>query len=930
MTFDMTPTPDSKKGMYDGKSLTELTMERNRLKSKMQKFEMQGKRISHEMKAELARLSFAIRAKTGWGKIEETSDYDAVKKPEQKMINASSHDFKAGSRPDLRITNNYADNPLVLDEDSETAGSRPDLRITNNYADNPLVLDEDSETRSQAKRLHALLKKAGYSDKAISGGITLSKVGKEKIAARFGISAKDVETVMATLIAELRDDQDEHPLPETDDRYSFERDALGNVAIHDRKTGKQAYARGSDVKVLPVDAVDEAALPAARGGITKDQEHMLTKLSPRDLAAEFGDKNVYPDSILRIIANKQGKPHNYYVDLRNTGLQVLAAERKREKTDFVNGNYRVSDKEFAKQLGHKSQPQLRSQFQSDFVNAQKNDPYYIKAKRGQAHMGNREVGLLDRLSKLFKEGENATDAETDEVDEGWKSAAVAATMMGSMALGSGHAKADDTSHLNATVKAPAHTMQADGSSYPTNAPVGTKFGSFKDANGRVINKYVDHDLTTHFKPADEGEWEPQSFPTNAPVGTLYGSFFKDGVKINKYVGYDLTPVFKPASEGPWKPSAKPVHEADETRFSVRLKDDSKAREWIKKVYSLYPGTWENNHVMIWGEGDDQKLVMFELVPSKVSTDTVEIKWFSSYPHRQGVGSHGMAELQRLAKEDGMHLTLYPWSKGTVSQSALKKFYKKAGFSPISKGGLTMKWSPVTEDSDRDHQDALDKTGFWGKAGAGCLVFSKETGRFLLNHRSRSVEQPGTWGTWGGAIDTDENPAQAVVRELQEEAGYHGPVSKVVPLYVYRNGSFSYFNFLVIVDAEFNPKTNWESQGFQWCKMGEWPSPLHFGLKDLLTDRQSLATMQSFVDEFAPLDESAEDFDDGMDLRGGTYNFPWKLVGKSGFATASFSGHGSSMKVKVISVTDKNGDDMKLDDSEMVRLERQAKDFIGRE
>ena len=43
----------------------------------------------------------------------------------------------------------------------------------------------------------------------------------------------------------------------------------------------------------------------------------------------------------------------------------------------------------------------------------------------------------------------------------------------------------------------------------------------------------------------------------------------------------------------------------------------KALAWIKKVYDLYPHTWQNNHVMLWGEGDDQQLAMFELIPSQI-------------------------------------------------------------------------------------------------------------------------------------------------------------------------------------------------------------------------------------------------------------------------------------------------------------------------
>ena len=123
----------------------------------------------------------------------------------------------------------------------------------------------------------------------------------------------------------------------------------------------------------------------------------------------------------------------------------------------------------------------------------------------------------------------------------------------------------------------------------------------------------------------------------------------------------------------------------------------KARAWIEKVYAKFPQTWQKNHVMsMGGTGDDQQFAMFELEPSFSQRDAVEIKWFQAYPMRQGVGSRAMKELQRMAHEDGIALTLYPWDKGQVSQSKLTKFYKGAGFKPTAKGAKNMAWSPVSE------------------------------------------------------------------------------------------------------------------------------------------------------------------------------------------------------------------------------------------
>lgn len=137
------------------------------------------------------------------------------------------------------------------------------------------------------------------------------------------------------------------------------------------------------------------------------------------------------------------------------------------------------------------------------------------------------------------------------------------------------------------------------------------------------------------------------------------------------------------------------------------------------------------------------------------------------------------------------------------------------------------------ENDIEHSNALKKTGFWGAQGAGCIVLSKKTGKILLPHRSSSVQEPNTWGVWGGAIDSDEDPMEAAKRELQEEAGYQGSI-KMIPLSVFTKNDFKYYNFLAITDEEFEPRLNWETQGYVWTELNNLPQPLHFGLKWVLS------------------------------------------------------------------------------------------------
>ncbi len=141
-----------------------------------------------------------------------------------------------------------------------------------------------------------------------------------------------------------------------------------------------------------------------------------------------------------------------------------------------------------------------------------------------------------------------------------------------------------------------------------------------------------------------------------------------------------------------------------------------------------------------------------------------------------------------------------------------------------------------ESVDDHHLQALDETGFWGRAGAGGVVYSLSTGRLLVPKRSEYVLEPGTWGTWGGAVDPGEDLLAAALREFAEEAGLaQETVVEVIESFrfVDRDSGFFYQNFLVVVRDEFEPQLNWESEGFTWARPGELVSDLHPGLQALL-------------------------------------------------------------------------------------------------
>ena len=207
----------------------------------------------------------------------------------------------------------------------------------------------------------------------------------------------------------------------------------------------------------------------------------------------------------------------------------------------------------------------------------------------------------------------------------------------------------------------------------------------------------------------------------------------------KVPGYHAAPVDSGEYDDYFKIVKDNLSE-DDGPIRLKLNNNDAAKQFIEKVYAKYPHTMQNNHIMVWGEGDEQQFAMFELTPSFSKRGAVEVKWFQAYPLRQGVGSRAMKELQALAREDGITLTLFPWDKGQVSQSKLTKFYKGQGFKPTVKGGKHMQWNPSIDEAE------LDPTG-WGATPQGTdvdyfgLKVKMRPSTFLkLSHPLNSGEQ----------------------------------------------------------------------------------------------------------------------------------------------------------------------------------------------
>lgn len=136
-----------------------------------------------------------------------------------------------------------------------------------------------------------------------------------------------------------------------------------------------------------------------------------------------------------------------------------------------------------------------------------------------------------------------------------------------------------------------------------------------------------------------------------------------------------------------------------------------------------------------------------------------------------------------------------------------------------------------------------------KAAGACIV-AKDTKRILLQQRSIVSSYPRTWGFWGGKVENAENVSQAVLREVEEELGneIRDYIVKIHPFDQYhsRDGGFSYYTFVFIVEEEFIPKINDESGGYAWINHLYFPKPMHPGVKRTLFKKNKLKLLRDII------------------------------------------------------------------------------------
>lgn len=125
------------------------------------------------------------------------------------------------------------------------------------------------------------------------------------------------------------------------------------------------------------------------------------------------------------------------------------------------------------------------------------------------------------------------------------------------------------------------------------------------------------------------------------------------------------------------------------------------------------------------------------------------------------------------------------------------------------------------------------------SGAAAFVFGDD-GRLLVVKENYGRFR---WSLPGGALELDETPQDAVVRETREETGAGVAVDHLVGVYRFEHGVQAYAFRCDLVDGEPSLQPTEELSAVEWLRPDEIPEPrsnlLHHALADALAGRRGV-------------------------------------------------------------------------------------------
>ena len=129
--------------------------------------------------------------------------------------------------------------------------------------------------------------------------------------------------------------------------------------------------------------------------------------------------------------------------------------------------------------------------------------------------------------------------------------------------------------------------------------------------------------------------------------------------------------------------------------------------------------------------------------------------------------------------------------------------------------------------------------------SGALFYTLNTNRFLMLYRNNG-KRNNQWGIVGGTNEGTETPWEGLKREIQEEITAHPEILKTIPLetFISNDENFEFHTYLCVIEDEFIPVLNEEHSGYAWASYGNWPKPLHQGLRNTLSSKINKAKLET--------------------------------------------------------------------------------------
>lgn len=126
--FKMKPTAPSKKGMFKGKTKAELRTELSNVKKRMKSIEDSGKKVPKALRTKFSELTFALRAKHGWG----TAESKETKPAKKSKVVKESFNFETA------IDKMLAENFWGSEEDGSQDGGSTGMGSSEQGGESPL------------------------------------------------------------------------------------------------------------------------------------------------------------------------------------------------------------------------------------------------------------------------------------------------------------------------------------------------------------------------------------------------------------------------------------------------------------------------------------------------------------------------------------------------------------------------------------------------------------------------------------------------------------------------------------------------------------------------------------------------------------------------------------------------------------------------